>query len=628
MKLSGIHHVAYRCEDAKETVNWYGKYLNMDFVLAIAEDEVPSTKEPDPYMHVFLDAGNGNILAFFELPTQPNMGKDPNTPVWVQHLALKVDSMDDLFEVKARLEADGIDVLGPTDHTIFKSIYFFDPSGHRVELAVNTNTPEMDGASRCGEMGHAERVVGNQAGSQPRAVDARRQPLNTKHAGRVSCSVSRHITRGEYMSAVNETHDPERKSWVESANAPDCSFPIQNLPYGVFDVDGTARVGVAIGDEILNLAVLETAGLLPTPPSTFSQPSLNAFMALGSDIWRHTRKVLSGLLSDHDSVLRNDEALRQKAFVSRADATLHLPFRVAGYTDFYAGRQHAFNVGSMFRDPANALPPNWLHIPIGYNGRASTVVVSGTPVRRPLGQTKAKDAAAPSFGPCRRLDLELEFGTVVGTPNELGAPISLDQADEMIFGYVLLNDWSARDIQVWEYQPLGPFQSKVFATSISPWVVTAEALEPFRTSAPDRERELLPYLRDTGPMHYDINLEVSLQPESAEKPTVISRTNTDTLYYSAAQQLTHHAVGGCRMETGDLLGSGTISGPDPGSYGSLLELSWNAQNPLKLDSGEERTFLEDGDTLTLTGYAQGEGYRIGFGECTGTVLSSPDAPGW
>ena len=301
---------------------------------------------------------------------------------------------------------------------------------------------------------------------------------------------------------------------------------------------------------------------------------------------------------------------------------MHLPFLVAEYTDFYAGKHHATNVGTMFRGAENALPPNWLHIPIGYNGRASSVVVSGTPVRRPWGQLKGPDDAAPRFAPCARFDLELEMGAVVGTASE--GPVTVDEADAMIFGYVLLNDWSARDIQAWEYQPLGPFQAKATATTISPWIVTKAALEPFRVDTPAREVPLLDHLKDTGPMLYDIDLTVTLAP--AGKPaTEIAHTNDREMYYSAAQQLAHHTTSGCPMTPGDLLGSGTISGPEKHQRGSLLELSWGGKEPLTLDTGETRSFLADGDTLTLTGAAHGDGYTIGFGDCTGTLLPAlPD----
>ncbi|OKL44309.1 fumarylacetoacetase [Pseudovibrio exalbescens] len=418
------------------------------------------------------------------------------------------------------------------------------------------------------------------------------------------------------------------KSWVESANQSDSHFPIQNLPYGVFSVDGHApRCGVALGEFVIDLSELEEAGLVSAGGSehVFNQPALNEFMALGKPAWDQVRDRLVALFkADGDPALKENAALRDKAMVLQSRATMHLPFHVAEYTDFYAGRQHAFNVGTMFRGPENALPPNWLHIPIGYNGRASTVVVSGTDIARPLGQKKAPTDEMPRFGACERLDIELEMGAVVGLPSEMGRPISVQEADGMIFGYVLLNDWSARDIQAWEYQPLGPFQAKAFATSISPWVVTKAALEPFRTSTPPREKELLPYLREPGPMLYNIELEVLMQPEGADKPTRIAKTNYNNMYYSAAQQLAHHAVSGCKMSTGDLLGSGTVSGPEKTEYGSLLELTWGGKEPLELETGETRRFIEDGDTLTLTGWAQGDGYRIGFGECVGTIKPSPD----
>jgi len=420
-------------------------------------------------------------------------------------------------------------------------------------------------------------------------------------------------------------------SWIESANQPESSFPVQNLPYGVFSRPGEQpRCGVAIGDRVLDLAALESAGAVTSgDDGAFAAPALNRFMALGPTAWQAVRDRLTDLLAKGgDGTLRDDRALRERALIPLADATLHLPFQVAEFTDFYAGRQHAFNVGTMFRGPENALPPNWLHIPIGYNGRASTVVVSGTEIRRPLGQIKPADADAPVFGPCRRLDIELEMGAVVGLPNRMGEPVTVAEADDMIFGYVLLNDWSARDIQAWEYQPLGPFQSKAFATSISPWVVTKAALEPFRASTPEREKPLLPYLREPGPMLYDIELEVLMQPEGAARATTIARTNYRHMYYSAAQQLAHHAIGGCKMNTGDLLGSGTISGPEKDQYGSLLELTWGGKEPLTLDGGETRAFIEDGDTLTLTGWAQGDGYHIGFGACVGKILPSPAEKDW
>lgn len=406
------------------------------------------------------------------------------------------------------------------------------------------------------------------------------------------------------------------RSWVESANSPETDFPLNNLPYGVFEAGGHARMGVAIGDRILDVGAVGH-GL---DPALFAEPAWNAVMAAGLEVWAALRARLTELLSDPDH-----RAAVEPHLVAQDSARMLMPFRVSEYTDFYASRHHAQNVGTMFRGPENALPPNWLSIPIGYNGRASSVVVSGTPVTRPWGQLKGPEDTLPRFGPCARFDLELELGAIVGQPSE--GMVSVAEADRMIFGYVLLNDWSARDIQAWEYQPLGPFQAKATATSISPWIVTAAALEPFRAPTPQRERPLLPYLREPGPVLYDIDLEVALAPEGGTE-TVIARTNYREMYYSAAQQLCHHTTSGCPMRVGDLLGSGTISGAEPDSRGSLLELSWGGKTPVVLASGEERRFLEDGDTLTLRGTARGEGYRIGFGACSGQVRPAVDLPDW
>ena len=414
---------------------------------------------------------------------------------------------------------------------------------------------------------------------------------------------------------------PLQKSWVTSANSADSDFPLNNLPYGVFSTaTSEARCGVAIGDMILDMQVAEEQGMIDlTDEPLFDVPFWNELMEQGPAVWTALRARLTDLLAEGSS----DQALVEPMLVPMADAELHMPLVVSEYTDFYAGRHHATNVGTMFRGAENALPPNWLHIPIGYNGRASSVVVSGTDIRRPWGQLKSPDHDRPAFLPSRRFDLELEMGAIVGMNSD--GPITVDEADGAIFGYVLLNDWSARDIQAWEYQPLGPFQAKATATSISPWIVTKAALEPFRTPTPAREFELLDHLKDTGPMLYDIDLSVTLAP--ADKPaTQIAATNFKEMYYSAAQQLAHHATSGCPMNVGDLLGSGTISGPTKGERGSLLELSWGGKEPLTLDTGETRTFLEDGDTLTLAGHAAGDGYRIGFGTCTGTLLPALDDP--
>ncbi|WP_417525935.1 fumarylacetoacetase [Marinovum sp.] len=414
---------------------------------------------------------------------------------------------------------------------------------------------------------------------------------------------------------------PLMRSWVESANAPDCPFPLNNLPYGVFSTgDEEPRCGVAIGSQILDCRAAESVGLLNfgTDP-LFDVPFWNEVMEQGPELWDRLRNVLTGLLAEGSSARASVEPF----LVDQSMARMHMPFLVSEYTDFYAGRHHATNVGTMFRGAENALPPNWLHIPIGYNGRGSSVVVSGTDVRRPWGQLKGPNDDAPRFAPCARFDLELEMGAIVGVESD--GPVTVKEADEMIFGYVLLNDWSARDIQAWEYQPLGPFQAKATATTISPWIVTRAALEPFRCDTPAREKELLPHLRDCGPMLYDIDLTVTLTPEG-KTPSTIATANYNFMYYSSAQQLAHHTTSGCPMNPGDLLGSGTISGPEKHQRGSLLELSWGGKEPLTLDGGDTRSFLEDGDRLTLTGVARGEGFTIGFGECAGRVLPALKDP--
>lgn len=405
------------------------------------------------------------------------------------------------------------------------------------------------------------------------------------------------------------------KSWITSANHADCLFPLNNLPYGVFSIaDSEPRCGVAIGDMILDLRACECKGLLDLgDEALFEKPYWNSLMAQGELVWNALRNRLLELL-DESSL---DQESLSSLLVKQSSAIMHLPFEVAEYTDFYAGRNHATNVGTMFRGAENALPPNWLHIPIGYNGRASSVVASGAAIRRPWGQLKGPNDSAPRFAPSARFDFELELGAIVGVDSD--GPVSVDQADQMIFGYVLLNDWSARDIQAWEYQPLGPFQAKATATSISPWIVTKAALEPFRCDTPKRDFSLLKHIQDTTPMLYDIDLTIQLAPED-RSPTTIARTNYREMYYSSAQQLAHHSSSGCPMRCGDLLGSGTISGAEKNQRGALLELSWGGAEPITLDGGESRSFLEDGDTVTLNGTAHGDGYTIGFGQCSGTVL--------
>ncbi len=418
-------------------------------------------------------------------------------------------------------------------------------------------------------------------------------------------------------------NDPKLKSFVPVER--DSHFPIQNLPFGVFTTPANyaPRAGVAIGSQILDLAVLEQAGLLEVVPGerVFNRSTLNAFIERGPEVWTRARAAISDLLRHDNARLRDDAALRARALVPAAAARMLMPIAVSGYTDFYSSKEHATNVGSMFRDAKHALLPNWLYVPIAYNGRASSVVVSGTPVLRPNGQVKHPDVATPVFGPSEKLDFELETAFIVGAGNALGEPIPVSRAREHVFGMVLMNDWSARDIQQWEYIPLGPFNSKSFATSISPWIVTMEALERFRVAGPAQDPPPLPYLETSGAQAYDVRLEASLAP--AGKPaTAICRTNLRHLYWSVAQQLAHHTVSGCNLRVGDLMGSGTISGSTPDSLGSLLELTWNGTRPLKLQDGSERRFLEDDDEVVLTGYAQAKDYRVGFGEVRGRIVAA------
>jgi len=401
----------------------------------------------------------------------------------------------------------------------------------------------------------------------------------------------------------------------------DHDFPIQNLPYGVFSVPetGGSRAGVAIGDYVLDLTLLEASGLFEEPDRYFQSGHLNAFMAAGPSVWESVRNRLQDLLSSTYPTLRDDPELQARVLHARKDVRMEVPAAIGDYTDFYCSRQHAENVGTMFRGPENALMPNWLHLPVGYHGRASSVVISGTPVRRPTGQIKPEDGP-PVHAPSRLLDFELEMAFFVGPGNELGNPVGIRDAESHIFGMVLVNDWSARDIQRWEYVPLGPFLGKSFATTISPWIVPLSALEPVRRNGPSQDPAPLAYLIGRPDNTFDIALEVSIQSEEVSAPTIVCRSNFMNLYWSMSQQLAHHTVNGCNLRPGDLIASGTISGPEPSSFGSMLELSWRGTRPLTLKGGATRTFLLDGDTVTMRAWAQGPGYRIGFGEAAGTVL--------
>jgi len=420
-----------------------------------------------------------------------------------------------------------------------------------------------------------------------------------------------------------DTNSPTLRSWMPVPAGSD--FPIQNLPYGVFrpKAGGAPRIGVAIGEHVLDLAAIERAGMLDAAllraAGVFLEKDLNAFLAAGRPIWTRARQAISRLLSADEPSLRDNAPLRKQAILLQSEVEMLLPIRIGDYTDFYASRDHAINVGAMIR-PDNPLMPNWTWLPVGYHGRASSVVASGTPVRRPRGQTKTSEEAPPALNATRMLDFELEVGAVIGTGNPLGEPIPIDRAMDHVFGFVLLNDWSARDIQRWEYQPLGPFLAKSFATTISPWVVTTDALAPFRTPTQMQEPPPLAYLAAKEPHTFDIRLEVALATEKQTAAHRVTASNFRNLYWTVAQMVAHHTVAGCNLRPGDLLGSGTISGPTPDSFGSMLELAWRGDRPIELPSGEKRSFLADGDTVVMTGWCESEGRRIGFGECGGTIL--------
>ncbi|MFN8285247.1 MAG: fumarylacetoacetase [Chitinophagales bacterium] len=410
-------------------------------------------------------------------------------------------------------------------------------------------------------------------------------------------------------------------SWISVAA--DSDFSIHNIPFGIFKTsDSPARAGTAIGDYVLDLAALANAGLFANiifDNSVFEQSTLNAFIAQGKTLTKAVRQRVIALLTEGNNELQGNEELKSHALIKRSEVEMLLPVHIPNYTDFYSSREHATNVGTMFRDPKNALLPNWLHLPVGYHGRASSIVVSGTPIHRPKGQTKADDAEKPSFGPCRLLDFELEMGFVVGKETALGESVSTDKAEDYIFGLLLFNDWSARDIQKWEYVPLGPFLAKNFGSTVSPWIVTLEALEPFRTETPKQEPEVLPYLQFTGNKNYDINLEVDIVTAKGDKKTV-SHSNFKYMYWNMCQQLAHHTVNGCNIQVGDLYASGTISGPTADSYGSMLEITWQGKNPIAMPDGSERKFIQDGDTVLMRGWCEKNGMRVGFGDCSGKIL--------
>ena len=416
-------------------------------------------------------------------------------------------------------------------------------------------------------------------------------------------------------------NNPQLTSWVPVP--PDSDFPIQNLPFGIFSTaDRPKRVGVAIGDSILDLKVLHILGHLENLPFTLEDvdsPSLNALMSHGKQATRELRERISKLLQSDCPDLRDKEHHASQVLVPMSEAAMHMPVEVGDYTDFYSSEDHARNVGKMFRDPENALLPNWKHMPVGYHGRASSIVVSGTPIRRPHGQLKPTDDQPPVCGPSRLLDFELEMAFITFNGKPMGESISTEEAEDYIFGLVLFNDWSARDIQKWEYVPLGPFLGKNFGSSVSPWVVTLDALEPFRVSGPIQDPEVLPYLACEGDGHYDVNLAVDIiTPDGHQKR--VCDSNLKHMYWNMRQQLAHQTVGGCNVRVGDMLASGTISGPEPGSFGSMLEISWRGTKPVPMPDGSERKFILDGDTVRMTGSAEKAGAaRIGFGEVVGRI---------
>jgi fumarylacetoacetase len=418
-----------------------------------------------------------------------------------------------------------------------------------------------------------------------------------------------------------EANNPQLKSFI-SISA-DCHFSIQNLPFGVFSTTDNSqrRMGVAIGDLVLDIATCLENGLLDSTPlkKEMAFEDLNALMKLGRKNVTIVRNAVSELLRD-SSALKDNEALKLKVLYKQSAVTMHLPAKISGYTDFYSSKEHATNIGTLFRDKNNPLLPNWVHIPVAYDGRAGSIIVSDQDIKRPQGQTRPNLEEPPVFGKCKGLDVEVEIGVFVGTGTELGDTISMEKAPEHIFGMVLLNDWSARDIQKWEYVPLGPFLGKNFATSISPWVVTLDALEPFRVAAPKQDPKVLDYLVRKEDWAVNLELAFGIQTPNMDKPEYISHTNFKYMYWDIAQQLTHHSINGCAMNTGDLFGSGTISGPTPDSYGSMIEMTEGGKNPIKLNDGSERVFLKDGDTAVITGFCQADGYRVGFGSVSGKIV--------
>lgn len=416
-------------------------------------------------------------------------------------------------------------------------------------------------------------------------------------------------------------NDPTRKSWLSVSDNSD--FPIQNIPFGVFlTKEDVITTGTRIGDYAIDMGALQQLGYfegIDLPDAMFLQDSLNDFISYGKKTWRQVRNRLSEIFEINNGQLRDNLKHREVVIFHVDDIEMLLPVQIGDYTDFYSSKEHATNVGKMFRDPENALLPNWLHIPVGYHGRSSTIVPSGVPVHRPMGQTLPADATTPVFGPSQLVDFELEMAFITTDANVMGENVPVREAEDYIFGMVVFNDWSARDIQKWEYVPLGPFLAKNFASSISPWIVTLDALEPFRVASPEQNPQPLPYLQQNGNHAFDIHLEVAIRPENTEE-TVVSRSNFKYMYWTMAQQLAHHTSNGCRVNSGDMMGSGTISGPTEDSFGSMLELTWGGKNPLTMHDGSVRKFINDNDTVIIRGFCKNDAVRIGFGECSSKLL--------
>lgn len=416
-------------------------------------------------------------------------------------------------------------------------------------------------------------------------------------------------------------NNPDRKSWLHVDKNSD--FPIQNIPFGVFLTrDDIITIGTRIGDTAIDLGALHQLGYfegIPLTDDIFLQDTLNDFIADGRKTWRAVRNRIAEIFDSNNKTLKDNKRHKEIVLFRLDEIEMQLPVHIGDYTDFYSSLEHATNVGSMFRDPENALLPNWLHIPIAYHGRSSSIIPSGIPIHRPQGQTLPNGTDQPVFGPSKLVDFELEMAFITTVANDLGEPIPIEEAEEYIFGLVLLNDWSARDIQKWEYVPLGPFLAKSFASSISPWIVTLDALEPYRVQGPKPIKPQLEYLQYKGKKSFDINLEVAIRPNGA-KETIVSKTNFKYMYWNMAQQLAHHTVNGCPVNSGDMMGSGTISGPTPDSYGSMLELSWKGEKPLKMKDGSERSFINDNDTVIMRGFCEKDGTRIGFGEMSTKLL--------